>query len=475
MPMSRLRGGAAAIAVLAGSLLIPAPAAATPSGEPGLIAIGCEDGLWTVDAEGSGLVQVTDEPVLTPDWSPAGTMIAFTRLDAPGIASLWVMDADGSDERRLTNPTAEARDPSWTPSAEFIGYSTNEDGDRTIRAFSMGTGYSSAVVYPEGVSVQDPAFAPVPSADWWYTLVVASVDGGPTGIWVNQHVAYQVVQTTAPPAGSTDASPDWAPSGDRYAFVRDDGSTRSIQAVDLDGSDLVRLTDETVDAISPTYSADGSTIAFLARPATEYGTEAAFDLWTMNADGSGAEAILSDVACEHIDWQSVLDPPLADGHGSFAAAIAWAYDNGIATGCRPERFCTTRTITRGQVATFLARALDLPDATEDYFADDDGTTHEDDINRLAEAGLTTGCGDGTYCPQFLLKRGQIASFIARALELPEATADYFDDDDGATHEADINRMAEAGLTTGCGPSRFCPTRGVTRGEAMAFVYRAVAP
>jgi hypothetical protein len=69
----------------------------------------------------------------------------------------------------------------------------------------------------------------------------------------------------------------------------------------------------------------------------------------------------------------------------------------------------------------------------------------------------------------------MASLMARALELPEASLDYFDDDDGRTHEANINRMAEAELTSGCEFRKYCPERMLTRGEAMALIYRALAP
>jgi hypothetical protein len=478
MPATRLpRLGLSIILALAATTALGVtPAAATPPGDPGLLAIGCEAGLWTVDAEGNGLVQVTDAAVLTPDWSPAGTMIAFTRLEAPGLAGVWVMDADGTDERRLISLTGEARDPSWYPDAREIAYSMNRSGNpRTIRRVDVSPPISSsAIVYPSA-AVHDPAISPIGVLDAYHTLVVASVDGGPTGIWINQFVAYEVFQNTAPPEGTSDWAPDWAPSGDRYAFVRDDGATRRIHAVDLDGSDLQPLTDTSLDAISPTYSADGSRIAFLARPAAEYGSDAPFDLWTMNADGSDPDQILSDVPCQHVDWQPVLDPPLLDGHGPFAEAIAWAFDEGIATGCLPEYFCRRSPITRGQTATFIARALGLPDATDDYFTDDDGTTHEDDINRMAEAGLTSGCGPDRYCPAARITRAEMASLLARALELPAATDDHFDDDDGQTHEANINKLAEAGLTSGCGERQFCPRRLISRGEAVALLFRAVGP
>ena len=67
------------------------------------------------------------------------------------------------------------------------------------------------------------------------------------------------------------------------------------------------------------------------------------------------------------------------------------------------------------MASFIARALDLPPATHDYFSDDNGQTHEADINKVAEAGITGGCADGRYCPTGPVYREQMASFLARAL------------------------------------------------------------
>jgi len=158
----------------------------------------------------------------------------------------------------------------------------------------------------------------------------------------------------------------------------------------------------------------------------------------------------------------------------FPEAIEWLVDQGITTGCAPDLFCPKGEVTRGQMASFIARARNLPAATSDHFTDDDGATHEDDINRIAEAGITSGCGPSAFCPQRTLTRAEMASFLARALDLPAATQDWFDDDDGRTHEANINRLAEAQITSGCGTRRFCPTRTVTREEMAAFLYRALS-
>ena len=167
--------------------------------------------------------------------------------------------------------------------------------------------------------------------------------------------------------------------------------------------------------------------------------------------------------------------PFTDIAGStFANDIAWLADSGITSGCTPSTYCPTGTVTRGQMASFLARALDLPDSSKDYFPDDSGSTHEADINKVAHAGITSGCGGGKYCPTALVTRGQMASFLAKALDLPASDADTFTDDDGSSHEPNIERIAAAGLTSGCTATRFCPSDSVTRGQMAAFLHRAFA-
>jgi hypothetical protein len=157
---------------------------------------------------------------------------------------------------------------------------------------------------------------------------------------------------------------------------------------------------------------------------------------------------------------------------TFADDIAWMYASGITTGCAPDLYCPRDPVTRGQMATFLNRALNLPAASRDYFTDDDASTHEGAINRLAEAGITTGCGSNRFCPERLVERAPMASFLARALSLPAPSDDYFSDDNDSAHEDNINRIAEAGITTGCGSRSFCPGLVVKRDTMAAFLHRA---
>ena len=74
------------------------------------------------------------------------------------------------------------------------------------------------------------------------------------------------------------------------------------------------------------------------------------------------------------------------------------------------------------MAAFLVRALDLTDdGGGDLFTDDDGATFEHDIDKLAYAGITKGCNppaNDRYCPDDYVTRGQMAAFLSRALNLP---------------------------------------------------------
>jgi spore germination protein YaaH len=193
--------------------------------------------------------------------------------------------------------------------------------------------------------------------------------------------------------------------------------------------------------------------------------------------GVGIWHLLMDVSRTDL-WNELRDHfgdlPFSDiGSSPFIADILWIAEAGITNGCGNGQYCPSATVTRDQMASFIARALSLPAATADYFPDDAGTIFEADINRLAQAGITNGCGNGLYCPSQAVTRDQMASFIARALSLPAATTDYFSDDAGSIHEANINRLAAAGISNGCAGGVYCPLDAVTREQMAAFLHRAL--
>ncbi|MCP4307082.1 MAG: hypothetical protein GY788_19870 [bacterium] len=163
-------------------------------------------------------------------------------------------------------------------------------------------------------------------------------------------------------------------------------------------------------------------------------------------------------------------------HEGYIEAIAAA---GITTGCNPpfnSEYCPNRVVTRGQMAAFLVRALDLTsDGGKDWFTDDGDSIFESDINKLAAAGVTSGCGDGKFCPDRSLTRAEMASFLVRGYGYPSTSTDSFVDDESSIHEDAINRLRKAGVTAGCNPpvnSRYCPNSLLRRDEMATLIGRA---
>lgn len=95
----------------------------------------------------------------------------------------------------------------------------------------------------------------------------------------------------------------------------------------------------------------------------------------------------------------------------------------IASGCGGGNYCPSATVTRAQMAKFLLAARDgntpPPDCTEPPFADVPETSLFCPwIDKLVDDGITTGCGDGNYCPGDAISRAQMAPFLTRTFTLP---------------------------------------------------------
>lgn len=129
-------------------------------------------------------------------------------------------------------------------------------------------------------------------------------------------------------------------------------------------------------------------------------------------------------------------------------------------------------VTRGQMAAFLRRALNLPDSSKDFFTDDNDSIFEDDINAIAQYGITVGSG-GKYLPNELVTRGQMAAFIKRAFQLGAGGATPFTDIDSSIFQGDIAAIYAAGVTAGTSPTTFSPADPTTRGQMATFLARAL--
>ncbi len=223
-----------------------------------------------------------------------------------------------------------------------------------------------------------------------------------------------------------------------------------------------------------------------------YGDFCSGRLWTMNEDGTG-DTLRRDTALAISSFGEneagelfvtdlngalyrVIAPEFSDiATSTFIDDIHWLFYQGITGGCGSGKFCPKASVTRVQMAQFLVRAFHYPPAPPgtDYFNDDNGISGENSINSLRQANITGGCAPNRFCPRASVTRAQMAIFLAKALNLPPATKDYFSDDNGKTGESSINRMAEAGLTGGCGSGRYCPGAAITREQMAAFLRRAL--
>ena len=479
------------VAVILLTLPITVPARAAFPGTAGRIVFVQDDSvIKTMTPAGTDIIALTtaaQSPYgdASPAWSPGGTMIAFVRLNASGNGDIWVMNANGSSQRRLTATAMDDRDPQWSPDGSRVVFSSNRSGDFEIYTMDPAGG-SLKQLTTNDVDDLDPAWSPdgtriayaretyfefENSGECYQDILLMDADGSNRSILLDCRF-WVPADSVNCPWYLTD--PEWSSNGEHLAVTEscwgapivwyfpgntygfyDPLSRYGYFSSAYEPSSLGSLSLTSVSQVGDTI--DGDTDLQIGQLGSVFGT-------TIALAGRQSEP----------DWQPIPAFPLVDARfSSFEADIEWAYGAGITTGCSAERYCVNDPVTRGQMATFLARALNLPEAQFDYFDDDDGTTHEENTNRIFEAGITTGCGPGAYCPDGLVTREQMASFLARAFDLPATATDYFSDDETSSHEANINRIRAAGITTGCSATTYCPKGLVTRGQMAAFLHRAV--
>ena len=169
-----------------------------------------------------------------------------------------------------------------------------------------------------------------------------------------------------------------------------------------------------------------------------------------------AGVIWDDVTTSGVDYRLSADPIPSNVDSATSAArsegLAWLMSADAAEWRRAR-----------------AAAQPFSDTLDSQFADS--------IRWLAATGVTKGCNppqNSLFCPHDSVTRGQMAAFLVRALDLAPGRG-TFADTTGHVFEADVAALAAAGITRGCDPpanSRFCPDDPVTRGQMAAFLVRA---
>jgi TolB protein len=246
----------------------------------GRIAFDNFDDVWTIDADGTDLTRLTHSPGpdFDPSWSPDGTRIAF-RSERNGEPEIWVMNVDGTKQRRLTAGLS----PAWSPDGSLIAF-----------AGASGASGILSVIRPDGMGLRALPHTEGGEYPSW------SPDG--TRIAFNSNLTGDHVMYVAQADGSkvVDLSSagegwqvDWSPDGHSILFTshRDhpDHFT-DVYVMRPDGSGVRRLTHQR--AYTPTWSPDGQHIVFSAP-----------GLFVMNPDGTAVTPLPTNVAETSLpDW-----------------------------------------------------------------------------------------------------------------------------------------------------------------------------
>lgn len=163
----------------------------------------------------------------------------------------------------------------------------------------------------------------------------------------------------------------------------------------------------------------------------------------------------------------------------IACATWWGVTNGVsATTYRPAGI-VTRAQLAGMIARLVENGGGrLPNDAPDAFDDDAGNTHEAAINSLAALGVVRGTSSRQFSPREAVTRGQAATLVARALgevrvSLPTSPDDAFADDTGSTHEGAINALAAEGIVTGIAPGFVEPRETLRRDQIASLLARTL--
>jgi hypothetical protein len=178
-------------------------------------------------------------------------------------------------------------------------------------------------------------------------------------------------------------------------------------------------------------------------------------------------------------WGTFVDVPSGHYAGTFIQQLAGA---GITGGCvagPPPYYCPENSITRGQMAVFIEASLGHPanNCTGRFSDVPVGNPFCGFIERMADDGITGGCGSGIFCPNSPVTRGQMSVFIEAALGHTSSTCTgrFADVPTGNPFCRFIEHLAADGITGGCGGGNYCPDSPVTRAQMAVFLVAAPAP
>jgi len=263
------------------------------------------------NADGSGLLRVTDGPGgdCAPVWSPDGRKIAFqrslVRREGDKVVGfefdIYVIKADGSEERKLTSDAVSAR-PIWSPDGRKIAFWSGPDGAGGIYVMNAD-GSERRLLADSGARLRQQACENCAhlghiawSPDGRKLLLVRS---GPIG--GHDSRKHHVVVMNADGSRlrrlrrftpGNGGEPSWSPDGRKIVFVNFRAGNFDVYVMNADGSGLRNVTRHPSHDSDPAWSPDAKKIAFTTK------REGNFEIYVMNANGSGQHNLTRNPAVD---------------------------------------------------------------------------------------------------------------------------------------------------------------------------------
>ena len=190
-------------------------------------------------------------------------------------------------------------------------------------------------------------------------------------------------------------------------------------------------------------------------------------------------SLMSTLAVVLLAVSLAVTPTAAASEDFGAAAIGWLAETEVLDGTDCSTESCDGTLSRWEAAVWIVRVLDLEPTFREPFADvRHDSFYAGYVGRLHREEITVGCRVEPlrFCPDREVARAQMASFLARAFDLPTAIPAGFEDVSSASaHAAHIDALYAAGITVGCSqePKLYCPDTPITYRQAAVMLHRAV--